>query len=49
MKQLQHCRKMHLVLLSTALPDVHGIMHKCSALNRQQRMLFMLGPDEVNS
>ena len=37
------------VLLSTALPDAHAIMHKCSALNRQQRMLLVLGPDEVSS
>ena len=37
------------VLLSTALPVAHTTMHKCSALNCQQRMLLVLGPDDVSS
>jgi len=36
-------------LLSTALPDAHAIMHMCSELNRQQRMLLVFGPDDISS
>jgi hypothetical protein len=35
-------------VLSTALPDAHAIMHRCSELSREQRMQLVFGPDDVS-
>jgi hypothetical protein len=35
-------------MLSTALPDAHAIMHRCSELSREQRMRLVFGPDDVS-
>jgi hypothetical protein len=34
-------------MLSTALPDAHAIMHKCSEMTREQRIQLVFGPDDV--
>jgi hypothetical protein len=35
-------------MLSTALPDAHAIMHRCSELTREQRMRLVFGPDDIS-
>jgi hypothetical protein len=35
-------------MLSTALPEAHAMMHKCSEMTRERRMQLVFGPDDVS-
>jgi hypothetical protein len=35
-------------MLSTALPEAHAIMHKCSELSLEQRVQLVFGPDDAS-